>query len=1675
MSIESNVCDAIELLVDNAVAKAQYDKTIQGTVIKCIDATIGKYLIKYQDSTFNAYASGSGVSYPDGTGVYILVPGNDMSRDKTIIGASEKTAINYIEPEAGEDAYTIVGTQFVEKAEQDFGLRSRYSEKIIIYDKDDEDHKDITFNETQLKRYIQQSDTIVCGASFKTSLAPEQRMNGNYGIIFKLNFNDNATGSLVEREYIVDINSMTGNPYNLKLFMRQYEIFEVDGANFDSISSISLFVEGFPNQVKTEDINDDFPPVDIFVNNIEICGALALTAEEREGYSLSLETPQGSYFETAEKTQYKTIVATVKVKGLPVDSSSQNIAFYWFREDARVTPSHEAYNPYGGTGWRCMNDSYDTAAGEGQITIKEWVPATDTLLVLDDQLIAHDNKIKCVAVYESITVSKEIIIQNLGAETPKIVLESDSGVDFYYDNGKPILTCRIYNRDLTEEKDPNDYEFYWSYENNKGKTASIDNAANTYTVNIPEITFFNIYRCSVYHKDSDTYQGTASIKITNKLLTEGNYSLLINGGSQVFTYNENGVSPTSKSLDYPIELEPLSFTLYDNGGNEISEEVLKTCPIEWIVPHKDTMIVAPIKDSFGNDIVAVDTGEDYIYKNLTVLPFDIVSQYSYDDLNNQIQLVVNYKDLNITAETNFSFLKQGDPGTNGTEYSCRIVPNTTGSIPNYITITTNTENNSYFNFTNGDKFVSIGSYNELDPDNSNSDSAAVNPFNVELYENGKLIFSNHTNGYLDEDKKDLVNVEWEIFANQYGVNKSVNQLITDESNLKIVSKVIPGKNTFDHYFYFTPGFMSTASDPAPANIIRAIVTYKDQVLYAVLPISTIKLYTDIVAEIPDKTGYQHVVYTSSGAQPKYARRPFEVRLLDSNGGDVTNGTTDIIYNFNWTPRGSVKEYKNSKYITQASISLKETSAYLATEQDKYRQEFTPEDRYNGLCVTNSVYVEVKDQNDESIADINIPVYLYLNRYGLENINAWDGNSVQVNAEGGFILSPQIGAGVKNEDNSFTGLLMGQVLEPNRTSSDIGLLGYNKGIRTIFLDSETGGAQLGSGTGQLVIDPNTNGRALLYSRTYWKEYTEKGYPAIDGDEEANINRSQYSEVKSDDDLKDSNARYFILSTDNEYIEITKEQIASDYMYTTYVLDNINGAYVYDSDNRTYTYYEYYSANDIDINSENITILTKDRYKKEYYKLNPPIYYDITDKQVVLRGSYNDDTGEFSVNNTGIDFYIKVSAEYRRNLKRYNLVEGVYQEQSDGNYIRLEYQKETRNRYTQLKENVYKLIANTGEGMLIDLTTPKIDFASGNFSVNEKGEITAKAGTVGGWQITNNTIQSVRTIQNSNEPYSLLRADGYIRLGYLGGQGLVEVAGFNIQSGINQEEKVNNGNLIPGTTDIDVNFEIDNPVNGDLDGNKESEEQKKLTAVLNSTTESTFATITFQNKILNGNHLHFLYNNVGMQLFVGKQKNDSFNSIILSPKKNINNGDDGYLINWKLTNIPSIEADNIYKLENSQYEEVATRLWTTNQISAVKESLLTAIKNVKAKYSVHAHSWSFDYSDDNGNVTGKMTGGGTNGGTRAGGFNIGDTGFYKRAAFNYVGYGTESRYPKLQTVYSPFTIRDQNSKLYLYVYNKEDQPKPIREIKIPLDARQVYLAGVEEGAKQAAALLNGENNS
>lgn len=102
MSISEKVLDAIEVLATSSVAKAGYDKTIQAQIVSCEDATIGKYRCRYQDAIIYAYASNSDVTFTNGSYVYILVPGSDMSKEKTILGTTKKLGINYISQAEGD-------------------------------------------------------------------------------------------------------------------------------------------------------------------------------------------------------------------------------------------------------------------------------------------------------------------------------------------------------------------------------------------------------------------------------------------------------------------------------------------------------------------------------------------------------------------------------------------------------------------------------------------------------------------------------------------------------------------------------------------------------------------------------------------------------------------------------------------------------------------------------------------------------------------------------------------------------------------------------------------------------------------------------------------------------------------------------------------------------------------------------------------------------------------------------------------------------------------------------------------------------------------------------------------------------------------------------------------------------------------------------------------------------------------------------------------------------------------------------------------------------------------------------------------------------------------------------------------------------------------------------------
>ena len=206
--------------------------------------------------------------------------------------------------------------------------------------------------------------------------------------------------------------------------------------------------------------------------------------------------------------------------------------------------------------------------------------------------------------------------------------------------------------------------------------------------------------------------------------------------------------------------------------------------------------------------------------------------------------------------------------------------------------------------------------------------------------------------------------------------------------------------------------------------------------------------------------------------PKYSDElPFEINIYKMINGiqeNISLLSEDNKVDLTCDIYGRVYDIEKQQWID--TTYLEEISSYKEVLQ-KNQFRIKPKDSFSGHCVNNSIKITAFDKNNIEVASINIPIYLCLNRYGLASLNGWNGNSISINEDGGFILAPQIGAGKKEEDNSFTGIFMGVVKESNSSKDETGLFAYKNGMRSIFLDAESGNAIFGTSEGsQFIITP-----------------------------------------------------------------------------------------------------------------------------------------------------------------------------------------------------------------------------------------------------------------------------------------------------------------------------------------------------------------------------------------------------------------------------------------------------------------------------------------------------------------------------------------------------------------------------------------------------------------------------
>ena len=1136
-NIEQSICDAIEVITNNAISKAGFDRTIQATIVACMNEATGKYKIKYQDSLLYAYSADVEKRYSKGNRVYILVPGNDDTKDKTIIGivgqseeyiASdygtkyEKFGNNFIYRQP-DDWYKIYsGTEYNYDSEDNKNnnplLCERYGKVIYQYG----ELKDLELIREQfISLYLDEADYIYLGARFKTTF-PEPVYNGEYGLKVLLECRDpqDSNKSIFQSITLDFSHGIDGEFYSFNIENGVFKDFYFQKPNdFIRIYRIEFFAKKFDKQLTDPVPEGDVDPdsYDLFVKGLQMYAANEVT----ESSYLEVIKEYGNTLLLNDTRTFLKARAVVKENGKIMDASANN--FYWFKQDLSVTSvQNSKYCNLGGLGWACLNDK--------DINNGDWISHSDTFYFEDGvHLLSFSTNFKVVSYRQVgdkiIQYEKEFyLLDDKRNITSEIVVTPDN-----FPLPRTTVANLICNVERPLDSETHTYRYYWSAEignivythdnlntapfyriqvdEESQKTKVITNRINNVYLNTifsyyNKITFF----CTTQELINGNY---VTLCTTNKVIpladmySADSYEFKLINGTQVFTYDEYGDSPSKNGTYLP---PALGIELKDRAGNDINiynEIIANNLTVEWIIPDNPTLLEQIEPDELVNG--------NYLKVN-----YKLKSPYNPNGLDsNVIKVIVTYNGIRFERSTNFIFLTQGSDGTNGTSYTAVIVPNGDVDLPKWVTFFTtwnkvNDEyiysNEGYLNFgpTLNTNFIidETGSRTTDSPD-------PIFPFKILINGGGSTIFEGNKSG-IDIFGND-VELKWEMNIFNYGSTAATTNFINDRSNFSIDFNEIGDTPILKYnpllYDYDDENPQNKDkkihdrenNEFTPANVLQCRIKYIDSTklneenidvndskefyLYASIPIVKVVNENNFELELDQTSGYIEVIYNRDGCMPHYDSNSnfFTIKGKNDFFDDILKNSDSAC---DWEIKGhngfnennNLYDYKEIKnlYITEQPYS---PSPGTTTKHVRSIQ-IDPVYEFNGSSSTNGILFTYKTNQYNSY--INIPIDIHLNRYGLAMLNDWDGNSITINEDGGYILAPQIGAGYKEDDNSFTGIVMGEAKEASQKDLHTGLYGYYRGQRSFGLMADTGASTFGfKGSSQIVIDPQAN-KGLIYS-------------------------------------------------------------------------------------------------------------------------------------------------------------------------------------------------------------------------------------------------------------------------------------------------------------------------------------------------------------------------------------------------------------------------------------------------------------------------------------------------------------------------------------------------------------------------------------------------------------------
>lgn len=224
-----------------------------------------------------------------------------------------------------------------------------------------------------------------------------------------------------------------------------------------------------------------------------------------------------------------------------------------------------------------------------------------------------------------------------------------------------------------------------------------------------------------------------------------------------------------------------------------------------------------------------------------------------------------------------------------------------------------------------------------------------------------------------------------------------------------------------------------------------IYGYGDYALtsFKAIPIKATSQYCNII-------GPTDVIYGTSG-YPTYYKEPFQLWAYPSSESNNEDTITEV--DTYWELYNPLKE--NENYIGKIEKDiLKPASIYTSNAKP-----------YGAIG---------KDLKTNTILWVQ-PFVIMQNEYPSTTLNKWDGKTVELNEEEGYIISPAIAAGKKNDDNTFSGVMLGDWSFDNispELSKQTGVYGFHHGAVS-FAFKEDGTAFIGkSGRGRILFNGNS---------------------------------------------------------------------------------------------------------------------------------------------------------------------------------------------------------------------------------------------------------------------------------------------------------------------------------------------------------------------------------------------------------------------------------------------------------------------------------------------------------------------------------------------------------------------------------------------------------------------------